>query len=549
MSSLMLDRSRIRGAGGFPWGEPAAAPRSQGLDRDSASTSSQSDDFSDLFDWTAYERHGTSDVTTQSQHSAEGAKGVPAFPRSPQSSPQSPGPASDLDGDLPMPDVESDPHVLVWPVLGPEPTREMSPIELRPPHLGQPDMAAPRAVQNERPQSKRPRVLESPEQTKEVRDAGACYHCRMNKSKCSPTSACEPCLKHPKPELACVRQLLSSMVASQSARWNLSEPPRREPMNEGGSFVIFVSFSDKTNSRCLPLTVAPFIHPDQGTRFGISSSSQPLQENALLAWAQDDMQMDDRIDDFESLLNHFHIHHVCGEGLKRAMDRATAGKSIKAVESQKKLLSNLLELKLMWKIWSCKDFFGRRQEAGAGRPLGLQFSSVQSWLRFTAASAISRLEKNILEVFDEYLKKDAAGLTTATKPILELSRWVSLWQMILVYRRSLRLLQEHNEAEPYVPGVETNEKRRRFRTTTADLFRSVVVIYWELFHKPKTIQNIQNPEARLFGDDALHRGFQSVVAAVPTFYQQVANLSLPADEFFRAHLVDRDLKKPKTKRR
>lgn len=65
--------------------------------------------------------------------------------------------------------------------------------------------------------------------------------------------------------------------------------------------------------------------------------------------------------------------------------------------------------------------------------------------------------------------------------------------------------------------VETNEKRRRFRTTTADLFRSVVVIYWELFHKPKTIQNIQNPEARLFGDDALHRGFQSVVAAVPTF--------------------------------
>lgn len=234
-------------------------------------------------------------------------------------------------------------------------------------------------------------------------------------------------------------------------------------MNEGGSFVIFISFSDKTNSRCLPLTVAPFIHPDQGTRFGISLSSQPLQESALLAWAQDDMQMDDRIDDriddFESLLNQFHIHHVRGEGLKRAMDRATAGKPIKSVESQKKLLSNLLELKLMWKIWSCKDFFGRRQEAGAGRPLGLQFSSVQSWLRFTAASAISRLEKNILGVFDEYLKKDAAGSTTATKPILELSRWVSLWQMILVYRQSLRLLQEHNEAEPYVPGGEQNPRQ------------------------------------------------------------------------------------------
>ncbi|KAK0670718.1 hypothetical protein QBC41DRAFT_317186 [Cercophora samala] len=547
MSSLMLDRSSIRGAGGFPWGEPAAAPRSQGLDRDTASTSSQSDDFSDLFDWTAYERHGTSDVTTQSQHSAEGGKGVPAFPGSPQSSPQSPGPGSDLDGDLPMPDVESAPHVLVWPVLGPAPTREMSPIELRPPHLGQPDMAAPRAIQNERPQSKRPRVLESPEQTKEVRDAGACYHCRMNKSKCSPASACDACLKHPKPELACVRQLLSSMVGSQSARWNLSEPPRREPMNEAGSFTLFISFSDKPNSCCLPLKVAPFTRPDQGTsQFGISQS---LQEKALLAWARDDMQRDGGLHDFESLLNHFHIHHVHSEGLKRAMDRENGGKWVKAVESQKTLLSDLLDLKLMWKIWSCKDFFGRSQELGATHPLGLHFSSVQSWLRYTAAMAMSRLEKSILEVFDEYLKKDAAGLTAATRPILEVSRWVSLWQMILIYRQSLRLLQEHNEAEPYVPGVETNQRRRRFQTTSAELLRSIVVIYWELFHKPKTIQNIQNPDARLFGDDALHRGFQMMVASVPTFYQQVANLSLPADEFFRAHLIDRELKKSKTKRR
>ncbi|KAK0748106.1 hypothetical protein B0T21DRAFT_16373 [Apiosordaria backusii] len=190
MSSTMPDRSRI--VGGFPWLEPTAAPRSsQGLDRDTASTSSQSDDFSDLFDWTAWNaRHGDShtDVTTQSQHSAEG-RGVPAFPWSPQSpqtpqssqTPQSPGPASDVDGDIPMTGVESDPHV--WPVLGPAPTREMSPIELRPPLLSQPDMAAPRVV-HERPQGhKRLRVLESPEQTKEVRDAGACYHCRMNKSK------------------------------------------------------------------------------------------------------------------------------------------------------------------------------------------------------------------------------------------------------------------------------------------------------------------------------------------------------------------------------
>ncbi|KAK4174073.1 hypothetical protein QBC36DRAFT_334437 [Triangularia setosa] len=547
MSSPMPDRSRIVGAGGFPWLEPAAAPRSRGLDRDTASTSSQSDDFSDLFDWTAYERHGdhTSDVTTQSQHSAEG-RGVPVFPRSPQSL-QSPGTPSDVDGDIPMPDVESDPHVLVWPVLGPAPTREMSPIELRPP---QPDMTAPRTVQNERPQGfKRLRVLESPEQTKEVRDAGACYHCRMNKSKCSPSSACEACLKQPKPELACVRQLLSTMVGTQSARWNLTEIPRREAMNEAGSFTFFISFSDKTDSRCLPLRVAPFIRPDQGThRCGISSS-QPLQEQALLAWAKDDMQMEDRPDDFEPLLNRFHISHVSGEGLKKAIDRENTGKWIKVVESQKKLLSDLLDLKLMWKIWSCKDFFGRPQEAGAGRPLGLQFSSVQSWLRYTAAMAISRLEKNILEVFDEYLKKDAAGLTAATRSILEVSRWVSLWQMILVYRQSLRLLQEHNEAEPFVPGVETNERRRRFRTTSADLFRSIVVIYWELFHKPKTIQSIQHPEARLFGDDALRRGFQRVVAAVPAFYQQVANLSLPADEFFRAHLIDRELKKPKTKRR
>ncbi|KAK0748105.1 hypothetical protein B0T21DRAFT_276817, partial [Apiosordaria backusii] len=223
-------------------------------------------------------------------------------------------------------------------------------------------------------------------------------------------------------------------------------------LNESGSFTLFISFSDKANSSYLPLRVAPFIRSDQGTlRFGIS---QLLHEKDLLAWAKNDMQMENKLDDFESLLNHFHICHVNGKGLERAIDRETAGKRIKVVDNQKKLLSDLLDLKLMWKIWSCKDFFGRQQEAGAGRPLGLQFSSVQNWLRYTAATAMSRLEKNILEVFDEFLKKDAAGLTAATRPILEVSRWLSLWQMILVYRQSLRLLQEHNEAEPFVPGGE-----------------------------------------------------------------------------------------------
>ncbi|KAK4202239.1 hypothetical protein QBC40DRAFT_276804 [Triangularia verruculosa] len=548
MSSLMLDRSRI--VPEFAWPEPAAAPRSsQGPDRDTASTSSQSDDWSDLFDWTAWNaRNGDapSDVTTQSQHShsAAGGNGAPAF------FPRSPGPASDADGDIPMTDVESDPHV--WPVLGPAPTREMSPEELRPHHPSQLDMAVPRAAQNERPQGqKRARVLESPEQTKEVRDAGACYHCRMNKSKCSPAAACESCLKqHPRPELACVRQLLSTMVGGQSVRWHLNDPPRRETLDESSSFTFLISFSDKPSSRYLPLKLAPLIRPDQGTlRFGISST-QPLYEKALLEWAKDDMQAESKHDDFESLLNIFHICHVSRKGLEKAIERGNAGKSIKVVDKQKELLSDLLDFKLMWKIWSSKDLFGRQQEAGAGRPLGLQFSSVQNWIRCTAAKAISRLEKKILDAFDEFLKKDAAGLTAATRPILEVSRWLSLWQMILIYRQSLRSLQEHNEAEPYVPGaVEINEKRRKFRTTSAELLRSIVVIYWELFHKPKTLQSIQNPDVRLFGDDALHRGFQGVVAAAPAFYQQVMSLSLPGDEFLRAHLIDREAKKPKTKRR
>ncbi|KAK4193369.1 hypothetical protein QBC35DRAFT_481386 [Podospora australis] len=525
----------------------AAPPRiTRSEDRETASTSATSEEFddNDFFDWDRYHADNgqETDVTTHSDVSAEGkhpAASPPGlFPVSMGTTP------SDSDGDITMMDAGMSPHPLVWPeVDAAQPPREGSLlIESQggpsrpspPPHT---DFPAGRQISNMPQPPKRSRVLECPEQTNQVRDAGACYHCRMNKSKCSP-SVCDWCKKQPFPEKACVRRSMPILLGFYSSRWIFTETLRRDNLDESRKETLFISFTGKADSPCLPLTVAPF-NGDQGiVRFGISSSAIPA-EPQLLDWATRQMVWESKHrHDFESRLDSFHLEYVRGR------------------EPEPSMSPRLLKMKQMWKIWCSKDFFVHRRPGWPGqRQLGPNYSSIQDRLRHIAGKTISELERYIVKDVDDYLKKEKPS---SSRTALDISKWLSLWQLVSIYRHSLRYMsqQEPTDAAPFVMGVtqEYTDRRRNFRTTTEELLRGLVVIYYDLFHKRTTIQAIHNPGPDVFASPnkaRMHDTFKQALSANREFCKQVSNQNITDDQFFIEYLIKREMKvlTPSTKRR
>lgn len=168
-----------------------------------ASDQETDDDFSDLFDWDRYASDNVTDVTTQSDVPSERN---PAPRRSILRPAGSAGTIPSIEDDTPMPDVGSqDPQPSdVWPMVsGPHPPRHVN-IRLE----GSPSPSSPtenmsgssssvlspsspemRPVGPSHPASgpgqKKTRIVKFPEETNQVRDLKACYHCKMNKSRAS----------------------------------------------------------------------------------------------------------------------------------------------------------------------------------------------------------------------------------------------------------------------------------------------------------------------------------------------------------------------------
>ncbi|KAK4170271.1 hypothetical protein QBC43DRAFT_305725 [Cladorrhinum sp. PSN259] len=513
-------------------------------DLETASSSGHSDDFSDIFDWDLYHASGSmTNVTTQSELWAHGR--VAASPAN--LSDLSPI-GADVDGDIEMSDVRAEvPHTLMWPELSsPPPTRdkdihipldsppfayrglyrpspppsshsEMSPVGRGPQH-------APQA-----PSQKKPRVLGSPEKTSQVRELGACYHCKRNKSACS-SGVCEWCTKNgPIPELACIRKSLETICGRWTGRWNWVEFPMREELNERISRNLLISFSKEPNSPCLRVVAAPFASQDPNTgRYGLVLHPAPAKDE-LVRWVENQMLWEGS-SSLESCMNQFHIHHV------------NSGMASQIAQGQRDLMSKVLEMKAMWKIWSCKELFVRWEE-GSNQvvPLGVQFSSIQDRLRFISGKEISALEGEVLKGLDGYLKKESGRPATS----LNIARWLSLMQMISIYRQSLNwmLQQEHTDTAPLALGLaNANERRRRFRNTTEELLRAVIVIYFDLFHKKSTVQGLMGAGIEAFASSELHKLFQRMTNIIPAFYQEVISRALPEDKFFIGYVVERELK-------
>ncbi|AEO70465.1 uncharacterized protein THITE_122731 [Thermothielavioides terrestris NRRL 8126] len=394
--------------------------------QETASTSTPSEDFDDFFDWDAWARDEVTDVTTQSDVPSEGKPAARPSPLTPA------GPGVVLPShqdDTPMPDAPSQepqlPHV--WPSVSvTQPPRDLHiRLEASPPPTASPPLG-----------QKKTRVLKHPEETSLVREMKACYHCKINKTKVLSTV------------------LMDAIVDCGQARWKWNDPDFSTPGRNqfvDGRLRLFIFF-DSVSSPFLEVVVGPFALPNQKDHgpqnsrpLGILPDETP-SEAQLYQWAE--QQIEAEIGgNFEAEMDKLLLKFVRRMQTNTWLD----GQQLSIPDT---LLPNLLKMRCMWKVWSCKQLFLRQQLGSPAYQFGLNMSSIQDSLRLQAARIISELERKVVDDIEKTFllknKKDAARPSPEMRRTVEVTRWLLLWQVILIYRQSLSLVMEQQQtnAEP-----------------------------------------------------------------------------------------------------
>ena len=284
------------------------------------------------------------------------------------------------------------------------------------------------------------------------------------------------------------------------ARWSWrgsnSLVPRREPSEEDQEGSLFISCSEDTASPLLEVKACRFVLSNQTegpheTRWGFALSGRP-SEAAIYQWMEQQIAAETATG-FEAAMDRL---------LLRVVRQPQAGMLAKW---QVPLLSELLMMRCMWKVWNCKQLFCRPSPESQPFPLDVRTSTIQDSLQSFAAQAISERERKILQgtqqLFFEKKDKDTAEVAVV--------KWLLLWQLMLLYRRSMGWMLA--QAQPFslsgsfivskcaAPGALTEKlgmpgstRRHEFLKETGLLFEAIVVIYsvefqvrqFELFMPP-----------------------------------------------------------------
>ncbi|KAK3906763.1 hypothetical protein C8A05DRAFT_11464 [Staphylotrichum tortipilum] len=517
------------------------APHSDGLDdHETLSASTPSDDFSEIFDMEGLARDYGTDVTTPSESSSEEKR-----PQTRPSVPTLVHPAAEThdhdgdstyghDGDCDMPDRPSHepPDPNLWPtVSGPQPPRDtVFRVEGSSPSSPPADMRPPPP-----PKKKRTRELKSREETGKVREIKSCTYCRMNKSACDSNPICAPCAALPHGEEICIRGSLEDLVPPTLERWNWNNPYCRMPSHESRSqncptLPLSIFFSEDILGPCLNIRVHPVPLPiqrnsgAQHSGFTFAPFDAP-SEKCIYEWMVQQIRADGS-QDFETEMDKLLVHFVHPLGMRAELTCPTP----------KALLTKLLRMRCMWKLWSCRQMFVQTHPRSPAVPFDLRYASIQDFLRLLAAREISVLEHQILGEIDNHPFKADNELVM---------KWFLLWQMLLIYRQSLDLTlgqEETNSAPVSYPGIPQNEKRRTFQQTTKQLFAAIIVIYSKVFHVRTKVKRVKDAGLEIFGNDQiLFEGFQNVWQALPGFYSRVLGpVSTTDDKLFRTCIVEKE---------
>ena len=226
------------------------------------------------------------------------------------------------------------------------------------------------------------------------------------------------------------------------ARWSWRDSnslvPRREPSEEDREDTVFISCSEDPASPFLEIKACRFALSNQTEgphefRWGLALSGRP-SEAAICQWMERQIATETATG-FEAAMDRL---------LLRVVRQPQTGMQAKW---QIPLLSELLMMRCMWKVWSCKQLFVRLHPESQAFPLDVRVSTIQDSLLSFAAQAISERERKILrgiqQLFFEKKDKDTDEMT--------IIKWLLLWQMMLLYRQSLSWMLA--QAQPFsLPG-------------------------------------------------------------------------------------------------
>ncbi len=224
------------------------------------------------------------------------------------------------------------------------------------------------------------------------------------------------------------------------ARWSWrgsnSLVPRRERSEEDRVGSLFISCSEDPASPFLEVEACRFTLSNQTegpheTRWGFALSSRP-SEDVIYQWMEQQIAAETDTG-FEATMDRL---------LLRVVRQPQAGMLAKW---QVPLLSELLMMRCMWKVWNCKQLFYRLSPESQAFPLDVRTSTIQDSLQSFAAQAISERERKILHGIQLLIvdKKDKGKETDEVTVV----KWLLLWQMMLLYCQSLSWMLA--PAEPF----------------------------------------------------------------------------------------------------
>ncbi len=187
--------------------------------------------------------------------------------------------------------------------------------------------------------------------------------------------------------------------------------------------ILLISSSEEVYSPYLEIMTRRFTLPDHkedstDSPWGITLRHCP-SENAICRWMEEQIATEPATS-FEAEMDRLLLSFV---------RQSQAGIETKWQAS----LSDMLRMRCMWKVWTCKQLFFRPDPKSQGTPFNARVSSIHNSLRSVAAQALSEYERKLLCGIDLFIfqKKDK------DMEVETIVKWLLLWQMMLLYRQSL----------------------------------------------------------------------------------------------------------------
>ncbi|KAK1835542.1 hypothetical protein QBC39DRAFT_368054 [Podospora conica] len=500
-------------------------------------------------------------ASTQSETDSEG---LSATSPSGLTAGSSVGTSEGTDEDAVMTDAPTPerPHEDIWPQLSNvdipprDPTIQDNdyPIHLAEDHQMSlpsakllPQLLDPTAQGGPTPAATRGRRLPCREKTSKVRNIGACLHCRVAKTSCdaTPDSPCDECVKSigkwkcpSDAREICIRKTPYEVVGSLSPRRWCLDTGRPLPSRFGGQTVaILVSFTADTSGPFLQIHARQVEGQQQ---YGILPGQNPHLEDDMYRWAKRGIE-GDRSSSFEPALDRFLMSLEQNRGLDEACRlQNKPNVPLSFVESQKECVRRLLKMKCMWRIWG-KPLFFRAREDQAGREMGssLHFQPVQDYLHQLAGQAVSEAEKDVLKEVDRLLAPISIrkGEYRILWSALNVVAWTSLWQLMLVYRSTLRMFSEGQISKTPTSTIFHSPKRAEFLATTVELYKNVAVLCSGAFRTKRALESLEEAGRDVFANEPF--SFPQVWEAHSAFYQSF-RVEAPGDELVKSLVADKE---------